>query len=345
MKIGRRLLKPEARADRRLIKELSRWLEVTPKTLRHWRTLAEGQTATPAARIGRPTYTHSQQVKAMELVAHELKQQGHPGWRPIAKALPELPTRLVQRCVAQFKKRKRVRARSIRQENRINTQVLAREAIWTLDGTMLGRDQATAKRLEAQVIKDRATLAYRGIRSGAPASTADVMALFERLKDNGQALPLVCATDNGSIYCSEAMQEFFAREKVVHLRSLPRTPEHNGAIEVAIKALKSASEHCGESVEKMAALINKNRLHGSKQFKSSSCLDEELGVAYTKVSRDVFYEKCKKRLKAVAGAALCGREKRSAEREVIFKTLEEYGLIIRTRSDRPYVTENVEVFL
>jgi transposase InsO family protein len=296
-----------------------------------------------AARIGRPRYSHEMTGSAQRLVTEELKRQGYPGWRAVDAALPDIPTRLVQSCVRNEKLAKRRRLREVRAEQRIGTKVLAREAIWTMDGTQLER-ATDGTPVEAQVIKDRGSLAYRATRTGPPASSDDVIRLFDHVKQTNP-LPLVCATDNGSIYCSELAQKYFVQEKIIHLRSLPRTPEHNGAVENSIRALKQAAEATGKPIEHVAETINENRRFESKGFKSPSRLDEELVVAYNKVNRDEFYEKCQRRLCSVSRTTLTKSQKRRAEREVIFRTLEEYGLIERTRGNRPYRCKDVEVFL
>lgn len=332
MKIGRRLTQADARMDPGAVSQLARWLDVTPRTIRNWRTRARRE---EKRSIGRPRYPEELRARARALVEHELVRQGYPGWRPIAQALPELPVRLVQTWVAQIKCRRRVGVRRRRREQRIETRVLAKEAIWTMDGTSLGR------KVEAQVIKDRGSLAYRAVREGKTAKSKEVTALLGEQK----SLPLVLATDNGAIYCSRETQSFLESQRVVHLRSLPRTPEHNGAVEVSIRLLKEAALMSQRTLEEAANRINENRLLGTKGFKSSRRLDDELDVAYTKVSRDEFYAKCQSRIKRVAESSLKWREKRRAEREVIFRTLEEYKLIERTRGNRPYVCANVEIFL
>lgn len=338
MTIGKWLL--EARSDKTLVPFFSKRLEVTPRTLRNWRKAAQSG---KISRIGRPRYPAQMREAAMSLVAIELERQGYPGWRPIAAALPELPIRLLQACVQSLKRAHRKRIRQVRKDNRISMDVLARETIWTMDGTQVGRAE-NGKAVEVQVIKDRGSLAYRAMRTGAPAVSSDVTRLFEHVKQ-AAGLPLVCSTDNGAIYCSQETREYFEREKIVHLRSLPRTPEHNGSAEIGIRDVKETTQLTGMAIESTAEKINRNRLFGSKSFKSPSQLDEELTVAYNKVSRDEFYERCMNRLCKVSRSTLSRKEKRRAEREVIFRTLEEYGLIQRTRGNRPYMSENAEIFL
>lgn len=340
MRIGMWLQKEKT--DRKLINFLSERLEVTPKTLRNWRKLVEMEVP---PRIGRPSYSSIQKNDSFKLVSEQMKLQGYPGWRPISKALHHLPKRLVQEQVATIKRDHRKQIRTVIERNRITTKVNTREAIWSLDGTFLKKKRDG----QAQVIKDRGSLAYRGISESTKSRSEDVIELFTEVKAE-YGLPLVCSTDNGSNYCSLEMSEYFKKEKIIHLRSLPRTPEQNGAIEISMRLLKSASaldRALGTESAAQTAIenLNKYKLHATKGLKTSCALDEEMVVSYTKVSREVFYDRCMERLQRVNDSSLMNNERRRAEREVIFATLEEYGLINRTQAGRPYRCKNVEIFL
>jgi hypothetical protein len=70
--------------------------------------------------------------------------------------------------------------------------------------------------------------------------------------------------------------------------------------------------------------------------RSARTMDEELPVAYNRISREQFYaDACRRVENAVRGARL-PRERRLAEREAILSTMEQYGLIRRTRGDQEY---------
>lgn len=339
MKIGGWLL--AEKRDRRLVAFLAQRLEVTPRTLRNWRQMI---TAGGAARIGRPRYPESLRQAARRSVSAQLEAQGYPGWRPIAFALPELPVRLVQESVHHIKACRRKNTAAIRAANRITTTVRVREALWTMDGTMAAKRGSP----DAQVVKDRGSLAYRAIRTGRAPCEDDVVSILRNTKAI-TGLPLVLGTDNASIYCSAQAEEYLRQERVVHLRSLPRTPQHNGAAEIAMREAKEAMAvdraDVGRALRIACLAINRNRLRGSKGFKTSAQLDEELDVAYNVVNRKFFYEQCMKRVEKVRQSALPRSMKRRAEREVILATLQEYKLIERTRDGRPYRCENAEIFL
>lgn len=327
MRIGRWL--HEERKSRGLIKFLSERLEVTPQTLRNWRQMYELQRR---SRIGRPRYTDEQVLTAKELIRKEMEHQCYPGWRPISKALPSLPVRLVQSVVAEIKLARRVSVRKKVAVHRKQTQVLAREAIWCLDGARVGNK-------ENQVIKDRGSFAYRALREGPPAKEQDVISLLAAVPQ----LPLVLSTDNAGIYCGRRTSRWLEENKVIHLRSLPRTPQHNGSVEVAIRTLKESKDT--SSLYETALSLNGNRLYASKGYKTSTMLDAEMPVAYDVVSRDEFYEKCGGRLRELEAQPMKWRARRMKEREVIYETLEEYGLIKQTGGGGSTECGNAKIFL
>lgn len=326
--------------DRGLIKFLSERLEVTPQTLRNWKRLASLENK-PA--IGRPRATTQRKLEVEAHVRAEMKRQGNPGWRPISKALPWLPVRLIQASVAKVKRERRKEMHLTVRETRVAVRVNAREAIWTIDGTQT--KSAPRSRQFNQVIKDRGSLAYRAILSGEPSKAVDITGLLEEMP----SLPLVLASDNDKIYCGKHTTEWLEANQIVHLKSLPRTPQHNGAMEIAMRELKEAALENGltdpPKLAEAAKQINESRLRGSRDYKTSTVLDAELPMAYSKVSREEFYEKCMKRLRQVALSPMEWREKRMAEREIIYATLEEYGLIKRTGGESSVRRENAKIFL
>lgn len=334
MRVGRLLLREKK--NRGLVKCFAERLEVTPQTLRNWRRRAAKESR---PKIGRPEHPQALKAEVDRLVAAEMERQGNPGWRPIAKALPKLPVRLVQASVKKCKAERRLTVRKKLEEDRVSTQVLAREAIWTIDGTQ-SKDEHE-ERLFSQAVKDRGSLAYRAVESGEPCTGGGVVSI---LSDQA-CLPLVLASDNDKIYCGERAEEWLAANKVVHLKSLPRTPQHNGAMEIAIRALKEAAASSGKTLHDAAKQINEYRLYGSKGYKTSTVLDAELPVAYHEVSRDVFYEKCMTRLRRVSESPMEWRAKRLVEREVIYATLEEYGLIKRTGGEGSLCRQKAKIFL
>ena len=334
VRVGRLLLRE--RKNRGIVTYFAERLEVTPQTLRNWRRQA---VMPERPTIGRPCHSEARRQEVDRLVAIEMERQGNPGWRPIAAALPYLPVRLVQASVAAIKKCRRKTVREKLAANRTTTEVLAREAVWTIDGTQ-SKDEWD-ERLFSQAVKDRGSLSYRAVESGVPSTAGDVVGILSAQ----EGLPLVLGSDNDKIYCGTETSAWLAANKIVHLRSLPRTPQHNGAMEVAIRFLKEAAKLNGGTLQETAKQMNAYRLHGSKGYKTSTVLDAELPVAYHKVSRDVFYEKCMTRLSRVREAPMEWRVRRLVEREVIYATLEEYELIKRTGGEDSLYRSKAKIFL
>lgn len=335
MRVGKILLRE--RKNRGLVICFAKLLEVTPQTLGNWRRQAAIE-ALP--KIGRPRHTTERRREVERLVTAEMERQGSPGWRPISKALPELPVRLVQAAVAAYKSERARAARERIEANRTTVEVLAREAIWTIDGTQSKNEND--ERLFSQAVKDRGSLSYRAAEDkDEPWVAGGVLSTLSSLP----CLPLVVGSDNDKTYCGREATAWYAQQKIVHLRSLPRTPQHNGAMEIAIRALKEAAATGGKTLSEAAKQINEYRLHGSKGFKTSTVLDAELPVAYHLVSRDEFYEKCMSRLRRVAESPMEGRAKRMVEREIIYATLEEYGLIKRTGGEGSPCRQKAKIFL
>jgi transposase InsO family protein len=333
MRIGRALL--GEKKPRGFVKEMAQRVEVTSQTMRNWR---RGAASKQTPKIGRPRHTEERRSEVARLVAVEMERQKNPGWRPIAMALPGLPVRLVQDSVARIKRERIQRIRKEMKMRRTKTTVLAKEAVWSIDGLQTPQPE---ENLHSQAIKDRGSLAYRAVESGGPFTAGAVVEILDAMPN----LPLVLASDNDKIYCGTVTTDWMREKKIVHLRSLPRTPQHNGTVEIAIRSLKEAAEGSGESLAEIAQQLNECRLRASKGYQTSAQLDAVLPAAESQVAREVFYEKCMDRLRRVADSPMKWREKRLVEREVIYATLEEYGLIKQTGGEGSLCRGKSKIFL
>lgn len=318
-----------------LQKDLARALDVTPRTLRNWDKKSGLESF---KKLGRPAHDERARRAAYWRVGREYLRQGRCGWRPIAFALSgEVPTRLIQAVTRDLKsyEKKHERRRILPRRQRID--VLVKNALWVQDGSQVGREE-NGKAIESQIVKDRGSLITVGIATGASARGADVIDLLSRLKAE-RGLPLVLGSDNGSQYVCEETKAYLRQEKVIHLRSLPRTPQHNGAAEIGHAEIKRCAglkaclvttpEIAHDKAVRAIQLLDKNRFRQSKGFKTGAELDETLFVGYDKISRDWFYEECSKRIEEAKLGKSTWREKRMAERDAIFETMERYGLVRR----------------
>ena len=331
------------------MKRTATLLKVTTRTLENWIKMYKSEVVSP---IGRPSYSKEMRDSARLLVHREMTLQGNPGWRPIDEALKgKVPTRLVQEYVREIKKDKRKTVQKQKDQNTKVATVQMKNVIWTMDGTHLGR--LNRKSIESQVIKDRGSLLTLGVSTGVAATGKDVITLLNELKSK-RYLPIVLSTDNGSSYCNEEVRKFLKKHKIVHLLSLPRTPEHNSSSEISMRELKECAG-LGKGVALDGALeahnlmVNSakslsNRLRGSKKFNSARNLDDIMFEASTLIDRDTFYEDCQQGLNKIRTNTCCVRDKRMQERELILGMLERYGCIKQTRGTGIY-GEKCEVFL
>jgi transposase InsO family protein len=210
--------------------------------------------------------------------------------------------------------------------------------VWVQDGTFLGRDHGKA--VEAQVIKDRCSQKVIAVSTGHAASGAEVVELLKKIKKT-RPLPLVWITDNGPAYLSKEVSDFVSNEKVVHLKSMPHVPQHNGSAERMMRELKNLSglgrgnkvheiNSAHSEIVTRADKINKNRLRASLGFKTSDRVDEE--------SQKIELEKCRldffkdyQAQQEILCAQVELRKKRKKEREIVFSLLRKNGLIKITR--------------
>lgn len=327
---------------------LARELGVSERTLLNWESGA-GKAMNP---LGRPAASPQKRFRASLKVARQMRRQGlGAGWRPILKTLgPEVPTRLVQESVSRLKKRHRLKFCRKMSASRVKVQVLSPDVIWVQDATHVGRLQGKA--VQAEVIKDRGTLEYVEVAVGRPADAQEVLWMLEKKRQEG-GLPLVWATDNGSVYRDERVTEYLRREKVVHLLSRTHTPQDNAAAEKGIRELK-AEAGLGKGVnlsgledafEKLAYskwILDTQRLRGSKGYRTAKQLKGLLPSWDSVVQREAFYaQACQRMEKAVEGGGTA-RRKRQAERQAVYETLEEFGLVERTRGGKPLKLEPKE---
>ncbi len=326
-------------------------LKVSERTLRTWKKCAKEGTF---KKVGRPKkFKLEEKLRMLKKVLKEYELQGRPGWRPVAFALKgQVPTRFVQEALSKIKLKERRQMLNRKYKRMSSVKVNYANVIWTQDGTHLGR-YGYSKEVQAQVIKDRCTLKMKSIKVGPAATSEDVI---DQLKNNcANELPLVWMTDNGSCYTSKEVMHFLDEMKVIHLKNFPRTPEHNGACERAIRELKTVSrlgkgsfllnENEAElRIKKAADTLDNFRRHGSLGFMTSKEREKRSIKSDLGLMRDELYNRYKTELKKIE-MCVHGKRKRHAEREMIFCLLEEYGLITRATGVRLVERKSEEVFL
>jgi transposase InsO family protein len=299
----------------------------------------------PPKRLGRPPHDRAVRFQAAKAVARQRKRQGKKaGWRPIDKALEsQVPTRLVQEMVRRFKKKKRRRQRRHQASDAEKIIVKVIGAIWTQDGTHLGRYE-DGEESQAQVLKDRGPLDTVGLSIGPPATSKDVLMLLKCSKAEHGGNPLVWQTDNDSIYLEKDVQDYLEMERVVHLKSRVGRPTDNGAAERGIWELKSDAElgkgfrlssplETALRLGRSAVKIDEHRLRGSKGYATANRLAAEMPFWYDLTDRNTLYEEATTAMKS-AREGKAGDHARKAERDAVHGVLEKHGLIEWTRGGR-----------
>ena len=317
-------------------------LEVSKRTLRSWKAKAKKDCD---KRSGRPSYTTEEHRRTLILVARELHRQGYPGSPAIASALSKkVPLRLIRLYVGKIKLRRRIKLREMQLKMRVSTKVKTANVIWSQDGTHLGRNKKRS--VEAQVIKDRGSLKVLSVLTGLSADGKTIVGMMKQIK-KVRSLPLVWMTDNGSCYVNKEVETFMKNEKVIHLRSLPHTPQHNGSAERMMCELKNSSMlgkktivnanlEVHEGFANSALIINEYRKRATHGFKSSNEVDDEMLMHEPKVNREQLYnEYCEEKKRLLETKQ--GRELRLCEREMVMCLLEKYDLITRSRGSKDYV--------
>lgn len=310
------------------------------RSLWNWEKAARGDPVP----LGRPPHASGEAQAALQAVCVEWERQGRPGWRPVARGLPGVPVRLVQRSVAELKRRTRKADQERREAHQVRVEVLARDAVWARDGLFCGRRRRSP--VEGEVMRDRGSMrmVMCEVQEGALAGELAVER-WERVRRE-RGLPLVVQLDNGSANRSEAVREYLARHQVIVLWNLPRTPEHNGAAEKAVGEVKrvaglgrgtclSGVREAQERLDAAVEALDRHRRRASKGWRTAMELDGVLPSVHT-AGRARFYEVCKRRMEEAVLDAKTWRKARLAEREAVWSALEEFGLVRRTRGGAPY---------
>jgi transposase InsO family protein len=184
----------------------------------------------------------------------------------------------------------------------------------------------------------------------------DVVRQLQVLQSHRGALPLVWSTDNGSAYCNAVVERFLERQRVVHLRNVPRTPQHNGWAERAIGELKAESGLRGdgvlasdaEALERLAAAherLDGRRLRAKLGGRTAVQADRSDRCWYSAADRERFYADTRRAQQAAAATAHTARERRRAERRAVLEALEQLNNQSTHRGDASPAAEKGEGIL
>ena len=284
----------------------------------------------------------------------ELNRQGwdtgeEPIWRGLDRRLPRAR---VRRVLRELKRERRQRTSQQSKARRVSMRVLASDVVWSMDATHLGRS-AWGASVQGEVIREVASTRTIGLSVGLQATGAQVVQLLEVTALERGGAPLVLLTDNGGGYVSEEVAAWCKRNGVLHVRSLPHTPQHNGASEHGMRGLKlnsgldigGAVVGIGDARAKLQSARNRidnNRLRRTRGWRTAVECDCAMRHWSTLVDRE---EVLQKAACAIARGLLnCKgkRARRRATREAILGTLQHFSLIQRTRGGRPWTAHKAE---
>lgn len=264
--------------------------------------------------------------KELAAIAREFKKQGGPGYRPVLHALKGFRERLVRDVVAELKLRKRRRLEKIRQRSRVS--IVVKNA-----GTVTAMDAGAVRRGEEYIVyRDRGSLSVNADKSAGFTSSSDTLRVLNKLKEGGR-LPLVLCTDNGSPFCSEPVEDFLRMNQVIHLTSLPRTPQHNGSAENSVGDFKNQLKD-KISPERACALLNEHRLRRKLGWKTPAEMEQTNLKLCTQEERREFFDATQAAIDAAVTGTKTAHEKRKAERRAIHETMERFSLITIIRGHR-----------
>lgn len=326
---------------------------MSARTLWNWKRRPGGGDRAP----GRPP-RHDARARwsALRAVAREWRRQGGGtvGWPRICAALgARVPRRLVQECLHAIKARARRRERERRARTRVHVEIQGRDVVWSVDATHLGRESAGAP-IQGRVVRDAATTALPAIGVGPPARGEEVVAQLEAACGEREGAPLVLSRDNGPEYASRAVARWCREHRVVVLRNLPHTPQHNAWVEHANGELKEllapalwtaspTDANCYlTALREAAGRLERCRLRVSRGGRTAAELDALLPRGDHLVDRSAFYEAACSQVALAVNGLKGARARRRAEREAIFGVMEHFGLIIRTRGGAPIAARDLE---
>ncbi|MCG3133078.1 MAG: hypothetical protein HMLKMBBP_00170 [Planctomycetes bacterium] len=251
---------------------------------------------------------------------------------------------LVRQCLAEIKQSRRRQRRGHAAEHRTSVEVGGRDVMWSMDGTHLARTEG-GEAVEGQVVREVSTPRILAAEVGAPADGDAVVRLLTRIAVERGRLPLVLVTDNGPIYRCGTVEEWLKEQGVVHPLLLPHTPQHSAWVERTNRELKEETglgrgvvvndaAPVRARIEKARTLLDERRLRRGLGYRTASAADADLTGWYDAGTRERFLATLSRRLAEALPGVESERARRKARREAIYASMEELGLIRRTRGVR-----------
>jgi transposase InsO family protein len=305
-------------------------------------------------RAGRPSASVQEWRASLWRVARCWRWAGRTaGWRELRDQLgPSVPVRRLQKLLSLLKRRWRRRERERLSRGRMTVALPGGDVLWSQDSTQLGRSES-GRAVHGEVVRDAGSLRTLLLAVGPPSHGQDVVEQLQVLKSRRGALPLVWSTDNGPPYRSAVVERFLERQRVVHLRNEPRTPQHNSWAERAIGELKAESGLRGDGVlassadalERLAAArerLDGRRLRTKLGGRTAVQADRSDRCWYSAADRERFYADTRRAQQEAAAGARTARERRRAERRAVLEALERLNNESTHRGDASPAAEKRE---
>lgn len=324
---------------------------VSVRTLRNWMRLdSEAQVAPP----GRPRTRPELLEEARALCRQELARQGiDAGEEPIWRALGgQVPRARVRRVLRELKAERRQSARQQARAARVSLRVRARDALWSMDATHLGRD-LVGQEVSAEVVREVCSTRSIGLSVGPPASGGEVAELLQRTATERGGAPLALLTDNGGSYRSAPVEAWCAANGVLHIFTLPHTPQHNAASEHGMHGLKRNAglgkgavvldlAEARARLEAARARVDGNRLRRTRGWRTALEADRAAPHWSLLATREEVLERAACAIRRALLYCPGRRARRRATRDALLATLEDFALITRTRGGRPWKAHDTE---
>jgi len=326
-------------ADPITIADAARVAGVSARMVRKWRE-------DPGGPVGRPGYPPAVRLQVLRIVLRIWSALApRAGWRTVQAAAGwMLPTRLVQESLRRIKHIYAARVARGRARRRVSVEVLATNVLWHQDATHLGRTPDGVE-VQGQAVRDAAAPVVLVASVGRAVTAQDALRALEASIAMAGAAPLALGTDNGPPFTEASFVEELRKRRIVHLRNLPHTPQHNSRGERPFRDWKE-DEELGRGV------VLPDLQESARRVARACAAQERLAqvravpvpppVRYNDEQRARFYEAVCQRIEAAVQGARNPRAERLAERAAIFAALEEEELIVRTRGGAPLVARDAE---
>jgi len=309
------------------MKDVADTLDVCTRTLRTWKSQ---YLRDEFPKIGRPTHSVQKRIAVAKFVRSEWLMQGKPGWRAIKAASPDASTVLIQAYVKNLKRKDRAKRWKYQREQQKRVQVKYPDVVWTQDATFL--EKKSSKKY-AEIVKDRCSLKVLEVRATKSLDNRATLKILDQKK-----LPLVYMSDNGSAYTSKEVSALLRNKRVIHLKSLPRTPQNNGAAEVLVREVKQLYRDTDseglcdqERLNIGKEILNKRRLWASHGYRTVETFVNECRRVNVEEIREEIYEQYQLGVLRINEKITSSRKRRLLERELVFDLLEKYNLIKRMK--------------